>query len=63
MYVFSIIIDAAIFINILKPFDQQFESDSSSGCILFLYSIILSRTIERLVGKVGENETECLFGD
>ena len=27
----------------------QFESDTSSGCILLLYSVILSRSIERLV--------------
>ncbi|CAH3185740.1 unnamed protein product, partial [Porites lobata] len=35
-------------------FHFQFESDSSSGCILLLYSVILSRSIRKVISDMDE---------
>ncbi|XP_074607828.1 putative ubiquitin carboxyl-terminal hydrolase MINDY-4 isoform X1 [Acropora palmata] len=40
--------------NFISQNITQFESDTSSGCILLLYSVILSRTIERVRSDMDE---------
>ncbi|XP_012944658.1 inactive ubiquitin carboxyl-terminal hydrolase MINDY-4B [Aplysia californica] len=46
--------------NFVKRNLEQFQSDSGNGCILFLYSLVLSRTIQKVKDDLQEDHDSKL---